>query len=402
MLFVGINYPPEHTGIAPYTGAMCDALAQEGFDISVVTALPHYPDWRVWEGAEVGTSVDSASGVTQTRVTHFVPNPPKGVKRLLSEVSFGFASITAGWGRPDVIVLVSPAMVSSALGMAKARLMHRNAPVVVWVQDLYGKGLAETGRGGLVQKIISGIEGWLLRHATAVVVIHERFGQIIASEYGVSPESIQVIPNWSHVAELASGDSPKPVAGHRTVLHTGNMGVKQGLHLVVEAANLRKPHQSHIRFVLMGQGGERPTIERMAQNVAGVLVMDAVPSEDYLATLMAADILLVHELPGVSEMAVPSKLTSYFASGRPVIAATDPNGITAQVVRAAGAGLVVESGNAEALLEAIETLLGDAVLAHQLGENGRRYARENLTQSAAVANFSNLLEQLPSQNPANR
>ncbi|MFM7030536.1 MAG: glycosyltransferase, partial [Micrococcales bacterium] len=109
-----------------------------------------------------------------------------------------------------------------------------------------------------------------------------------------------------------------------------------------------------------------------------------------------------HELPGVSEMAVPSKLTSYFASGRPVIAATDPNGITAQVIRDANAGLVVESGNSQALIEAIELLLEDSELANELGRNGQAYARANLTEAAAVAKFSKLLRKLTFQNPANR
>ena len=48
--------------------------------------------------------------------------------------------------------------------------------------------------------------------------------------------------------------------------------------------------------------------------------------------------LLVNELPGVAHMAMPSKLTSYFQAGKPVLAATDEGGFTAKEIALSGAG----------------------------------------------------------------
>ncbi len=44
---LGINYFPETTGIAPYTTRMVSGLRERGHDVEVVTAFPHYPEWRV-------------------------------------------------------------------------------------------------------------------------------------------------------------------------------------------------------------------------------------------------------------------------------------------------------------------------------------------------------------------
>ena len=49
VLVMGLNYAPERTGIAPYTAGMARGLAIE-FDVEVLTAHPHYPDWELADG----------------------------------------------------------------------------------------------------------------------------------------------------------------------------------------------------------------------------------------------------------------------------------------------------------------------------------------------------------------
>jgi glycosyltransferase involved in cell wall biosynthesis len=110
--------------------------------------------------------------------------------------------------------------------------------------------------------------------------------------------------------------------------------------------------------------------------------------------LQAADVLLVNELPGVSEMAVPSKLTSYFASGRPVLAATDEAGTTSQEVLAAQAGLVVPAGDPASILQGVKQLAADPKEAARLGTNGRRYKETVLEESFAIDRFDSLLADL--------
>jgi colanic acid biosynthesis glycosyl transferase WcaI len=52
VLVVGLNFPPEPAGIAPYTGGLASALSASGVDVSVITTFPHYPAWsRISRGA---------------------------------------------------------------------------------------------------------------------------------------------------------------------------------------------------------------------------------------------------------------------------------------------------------------------------------------------------------------
>lgn len=44
---VGINYAPEHSGIAPCATGAAEYLAAQGDDVQVLTGIPYYPNGSV-------------------------------------------------------------------------------------------------------------------------------------------------------------------------------------------------------------------------------------------------------------------------------------------------------------------------------------------------------------------
>ena len=74
----------------------------------------------------------------------------------------------------------------------------------------------------------------------------------------------------------------------------------------------------------------------------------------------------------VSEIAFPSKIVTYLAAGRPVVASVNPDCEVARITRESGAGTVVNAENPEALLAAIRELRSSDL--RKLGENARGYA----------------------------
>jgi len=339
------------------------------------------------------------NGVRVLRLRHFVPRNPTPFPRAFSEVTFGLRQVFTRWGRPSSIIAVSPALLSSALVRLRAAITHSRTPFVVWVQDLYGLGVVETGQGGGTgARGIRLIERWLLRSATTVVVIHDRFADRVHDDFGVSKERIQVIRNWTHLPAFPTADvvSVRRSYGWSddeiVVVHTGNMGVKQGLEHVVDAGRLAHLQDSRVRFILVGNGSQRDELQqRIAGQATTTQILPPLDDLSFGEILQSADILLVNELPGVAEMAVPSKLTSYFASGRPVLAATDASGITAQEVHAAEAGIVVPAGDPAALLAGARRLAADRQAAARLGANGRRYRETVLAEASAIQRFDSLL-----------
>lgn len=395
---MGLNYPPETTGISPYTGGMAKGMVRRGFETDALTAHPHYPAWRIKTGYGEWARHEVNDGVGLTRLRHYVPHKPSGLRRALSEMSFGLRLVSTRWGKPDAIVLVSPALIASWFALTRSRITHRSTPTIIWIQDLYSLGLEETGQGsGIVRRAMRSIERRVLRRATTVVVIHERFAAYVSSNFDVPPGRIRVVRNWTHIGDPLEIDR-KAVRGRlgwgeseTVVLHAGNMGVKQGLSNVVRAARLADDRQAPVRFVLLGSGSDQARLKAEAKGIDRLTFLDSLPDEQFAAALQAADVLLVNEMPGVANMAAPSKLTSYFSMGRPVLAATDSDGITAEEVHAAQAGVVVPAGSPAALLDGAMEIAADPTSAEQMGISGMRYRRTVLDEETALDKFIEIL-----------
>jgi colanic acid biosynthesis glycosyl transferase WcaI len=271
---------------------------------------------------------------------------------------------------------------------------------VVWVQDIYSLGISETGAGGGVAgRVLGFAERLLLRRAAQVIAIHERFKAYLVRELDIDPARITVVRNWSHID--VEEHSERQALRHRmgwpddvsVLLHAGNMGAKQGLMNVVTASQLAEADGRKLLFVLMGDGNRRAELEAAGANSC-LQIIDPLPRDDFLDALRAADVLLVNELAGLTEMAVPSKLTSYFATGRPVIAATDVGSVTAQEIELSQAGIRVDAGQPAELVEAALKLLGDPLRAAELGANGVQFREAHLTVAAAMSSFDRLLTEV--------
>lgn len=400
---IGLHYSPERSGNAPYTTSLARRLASSGHTVRVITGFPHYPEWQRHEGYSGWQKTEIIDGVYVKRLQHYVPQKPSGARRILMEFTFGLHVLAANWGKPDIVVLVSPALISTGLASLRAHLTRKKIPFLIWVQDLYSRGIVETNMAtGPVARLALRMESAVLGSANGVVTIHERFRTYMAGSLGLAQQEIRVIRNWTHLPDAPrSGQEPfRKKVGWKDddviVLHAGNMGKKQGLENVIAAARIAEAKNSRVRFVLMGDGNQRPALELAAAGIRNVTFLDSLPDEEYQAALTAADALLVNELPGVKDMSVPSKLTSYFNAGVPVIAATDPSSVTAQEIAAANGGLRVDADDAGALVEAAERLSQDKSLARTLGANGLKFREVTLSEDVAIAKYDDFIHSFTS------
>src|SRR5690349_7947240 len=112
---VGMHYAPEPSGNAPYTTGLAEGLASRGHEVSVVTGVPHYPEWRVYPGYAKWASRQTTGGVDLVRLRHYVPKSPTLIRRVIMETSFGVRAAARRVLRDaDVVLLVSPALLSTA------------------------------------------------------------------------------------------------------------------------------------------------------------------------------------------------------------------------------------------------------------------------------------------------
>jgi glycosyltransferase involved in cell wall biosynthesis len=394
VLFVAINYAPEHSGTAPYTAAAAEYLASQGDDVQVLTGFPHYPDWTVPAQARRRLSQrEWLAGVDVHRLRHFVPASQSAAKRALYELSFaGRLFAHRRMKNPDVVVTVVPNLLSAEFAVRIAA--RAGARLVVWIQDSMTAAASQSGISGgqSAARFVSRLERYVIRHADTVLVISEGFRSLVVRE-GADPDKVVLIRNWSHVrppnadrafTRLRLGWGEDEIIA----LHAGNMGLKQGLENVVQAGRLAAKDGNAVRFVLLGEGSQRKHLQRLAVGVSTVEFLPPVPNDDFSNVLAAADVLLVNEAETVFDMSLPSKLTSYLVAARPVVAAVSPLGGTAREVEQTGAGIAIKSGRPDRLLQAVVALGTDHVAATARGALGREYAERVLSGRVSLERLS--------------
>ncbi|MFN3355608.1 MAG: glycosyltransferase WbuB [Pseudomonas sp.] len=396
ILLYGINYSPELTGIGKYSGEQARWLARQGHAVRVVTAPPYYPHWQVGEGYSAWRyRTEQDDGVTVIRCPLYVPRQPSALTRVLHLSSFAASSLLAVLGqvrwKPDLVILVVPTLFCAPQALLLARLC--GARSVLHIQDyevdaMFGLGI---GAGSRLRRLALGLERWLLRRFDRVSTISS--GMLDkARDKGVHSKRLLFFPNWSETARFRQ--VPRNLAllqrlgvapGTRVLLYAGNIGEKQGLELILDAAKAHL-HRPELVFLIVGQGtGKARLLERVNRDgLRNVLFAPLQAYEDLPALLASVDGHLVIQKRGVADSVLPSKLTNILAVGGHAIITADPDTTLGRLCSEhPGIAVLVEPESVAALNAGIERVL--ALPARN--EVALNYAREFLDKERILQRF---------------
>ncbi|MGF6563803.1 colanic acid biosynthesis fucosyltransferase WcaI [Kosakonia cowanii] len=399
ILVYGINYSPELTGIGKYTGEMVEWMARQGHDVRVITAPPYYPEWKVGHRYSAWRWRKEQGTATVWRCPLYVPKQPSTIKRLLHLGSFAVSSFfplmaQRSW-KPDRIIGVVPTLFCTPGMRLLAKLS--GARTLLHIQDyevdaMLGLGMAGKGKGGLVAKLAAAFERSNLHNVDNVSTI-SRSMMNKAREKGVSADKIIFFPNWSEVARFRDVDAANVAQLRRDlglpddkkiILYSGNIGEKQGLENVIEAAARLKGHPW--LFAIVGQGGGKARLEKMVseRGLDNVKFFPLQPYEALPALLTLGDCHLVIQKRGAADAVLPSKLTNILAvGGNAVITAEESTELGQLCLNEPGIAVCVEPESVDALTSGIERALA-------LPTNNtvaREYAERTLEKENVLSQF---------------
>ncbi|MDH5631233.1 MAG: glycosyltransferase WbuB [Gammaproteobacteria bacterium] len=387
ILITGINYSPELTGIGKYTGEMAEWLSANGYEVRVITAPPYYPAWKIsgnYSGWRYKKELDGEIAVY--RCPLWVPKQPSGVTRLIHLASFAITSLpliiaNALFWKPDIIFVTEPPL-SCAPGVLFSSWISRSKS---WlhIQDFEVDAAFELEiiKNPLLARIIKYLEEMLLSRFDVLSTISEKMLERLSNKTDKLKKTI-LFQNWADTSSIIPGTHNVPLKkeigikeNSIVLLYSGNMGKKQGLEQLVEAAETLEGNDD-IVFVLCGDGAVKKDLQKMTSNMANVIIMGLQPKERLGELMNMADIHLLPQKAGAEDLVMPSKLTSMLSSGRPVIATTSKDTQIARVLD--GCGLIVEPGNIAELVKNIKILTVDKDLRQKMGQNARKFAENHL------------------------
>lgn len=380
-------------------------LRVRGHDISVLTGQPNYPDGEFFHGyGGWRARHDDWGGIPLIRVPIVPRGAARGLRLVANYLSFAISATLIGvWRlrgtRPDVILVYQPSPLTVAVpGIALGRLLR--VPVALWVQDLWPDtllALRPVRLRAARAALRSGCEA-LHRRLDRLLVQSRAFVHPLM-EQGVAPDRIRYLPNWAEALYGAAADAddrPADLPDGFTVMFAGNLGGSQGLGVIVDAAEMSRDVPD-LHWVVLGDGREA---DSLAAQVRESGVTDRVhllgrrPTEAMSRYFAAADALLVTlRQDPVYEMTIPSKIQSYLAAGRPIVASL--NGEGARVISESQAGLVAPAGDASRLAAAVRQMHALPPSERQeMGLRGSSYYAREFDREALVQRLEVELDEL--------
>lgn len=402
LLIYGINYAPELTGIGKYTGEMCAWLANQGHDVSVITALPYYPEWTVHEKYSKKTwFIERLDGVNIYRCPLYVPQKVTSARRIIHEFSFLLSTVPM-WltiflqPKYDVVICVSPPFHLGIFSLLYAKL--RKSKLITHIQDLQidaAKNLGLIKNNFLLQSMFK-LEKKLLKSSSLVSTISLGMKRKIADK-GIELSKIVLFPNWAdetQIRPLSRDESLRKKFGiddtSKVILYSGNLGEKQGLDIIVDVAKFYASDRNVI-FIISGSGGGKENLVRLVNEakLSNVRFFPLQPYERLSALLATADIHLVLQKKSASDLVMPSKLTTILSAGGCSIVTATAGTSLYDVVHEHKLGILVEPESVEALRNGIDYALKSDLGIYRI--NARKYTESFLSKDYVLRKFEESL-----------
>lgn len=407
ILLLGINYAPELTGVGKYSGEMMHWFASNKHDVKVITAPPYYPDWKVSDSySQWKYTVEQCNNETIYRCPLYVPIIPSTFKRLLHLISFAFFSfpllLRQLFWKPDVIIVVEPT--SFIIPSALIYSFVTRCQSVLHIQDfevdaMFGLGMMK--KKGALSKFAFEIESFFMKRFDRVSTISNKMMEL-AEQKGVRPENLIYFPNWVDTNYLMPDRKNRGYYLKKwgfkksdvIILYSGNIGEKQGLDIILNAAKTIVD----AKFIIVGEGAYKSTLfEKYKASKLDNICFHPLESYENLKKLLNfADIHLVVQKRGAADVVMPSKLTSILAVGGMALITAEKNTELGQLLlQYPGIAELVEPENKAQFVMQLKRMVSDVDTdKRQFNSIARSYAVKKLEYGNVLMNFEQNLKKI--------
>ncbi|MEO8076804.1 MAG: glycosyltransferase family 4 protein [Acidobacteriota bacterium] len=368
ILFFTHYFPPEVNAPANRTHDHCREWAAAGHDVHVVTCVPSHPFGKPFPGfRRRWYQYEHVDGIHVHRVWTYLAANSGVLRRTLNYLSFIPTAVfrAVKLGRFDVAIGTSPQFFCAVATWAYTRF--RPTPWIFELRDLWPESIPAVGamRASFALRLLERLELRMYRAATAIVCVSESFVRSLTAR-GVDAGKLHFVPNgivssfWQAVDRSAERRKLGLAATDVLVSYVGTIGMAHGLSTVLDAALRLREIAPSVKVLIVGDGAELEVLRAQAARggLANVRFTGLVPRADVPGILAASDIALVTlKRSDVFKTVLPSKMFEAMAARCPIVLAVD--GEAKATLQRAGAGVAVEPGSVEGLVQAVVELAAD-------------------------------------------
>ncbi|GGE55468.1 glycosyltransferase family 4 protein [Priestia taiwanensis] len=396
VLMICQNYYPEIGSAANRMKNIHVRLKERGYDVTVLTSEPSYPNRNLYKNKEFWNEEISEEDVirVQTKTRKYTRNM---LNRLLLylEVTFKFILAILKMNKEyDVVFVSSPPIFSGIAGIiAKKKL---EAKLILDIRDLWPESLLGVGvfTNKYIIRVASWLERYLYRKADKIIINSEYFGAHITSN-GVSKEKISFMPNSLTQEEIAYSTEGKDSRNEKiSIVYTGNIGLAQDVLKLIAVAEKLKD-RTNITFKIIGYGVHTKEVKRLIaeKRLINIELLSAKTRKETLKAVVSADIAYVSLVKkDVFEKVLPGKLIDYMGMKKPIIG--DVSGYAAKVIKEANCGIIATENSIDEICDNILTLSENVQLRNEMGGNGYRYTLQRWIWKKNIDVLTDLMEEI--------
>jgi glycosyltransferase involved in cell wall biosynthesis len=402
ILFFTHYFPPEVNAPANRTHEHCREWVRAGHEVHVITCVPSHPRGVPFPGHHRGWyQPEQIDGITVHRVwTLLAPNSGV-IKRTMNFLSF---MPTAIWralrlGGFDIIIGTSPQFFCAVATWMAATL--KQTPWVFELRDLWPESIEAVGAGRAYMplQLLHRLEMRMYRSARMVACLSHAFLDNLASR-GISRSKMVFVPNgvdaafWKTGSRDAGRTALQAGPDELLVSYIGTVGMAHDLGTILDVAARVKAERTDVRFVIVGDGAELPTLRERAsrEGLTNVTFTGLVPREripDYLA---ASDVSLVTlKRSDVFKAVLPSKMFESMAAATPILLAVE--GEAQQILMRSGGGATAMPGDASSIASALAIMLRNVECRRAMGAAGAQFVEQEFSRTAWARRYIAALEQ---------
>ena len=380
VLIISAVFPPEQVTSALLNYDLARELSKQ-YDVTVLRPYPTRPMGMVFKYN--GLDKESFETILIESYTH-----PQSelIGRFRESIDFGRkCAIYIKKHHNEIAFIYNNPWQLFGVGIVAKTAKRYGIPYMIAVQDIYPECLLTNGnKPWIVREVIMGllkpIDIYYQRNAAKVRTISDEMGDYLSKSRKVPRENYLIVNNWQNDEDFDNVPNTIPNDIIRFVF-VGSINLHANVDIIIKAfAEASIPNSE---LVLYGGGNRKEYCEKLVKELGlGNVKFDFV-KRDQISQVQSEASVLVLALPaGNGNLCLPSKITSYMLSGKPILASVDKDSATTRYIQEADCGLSVEPDSIPSLVEGFKKM---AVMPKEqlqtYGDNSKRFAKQHLTRA---------------------